>query len=292
MTSASGSFSTTRARRGRWRVALAGIAAALGLALLALNLYGLTRSLRAPEAATGTMPGQMFEPPISPEAAFQRLQSLPTGDRRAFALQAAETIGQSMAHLSFKKVRQAGGDYARYHYTIPAWENYLLFALRYLKPDTYLHYEMCSWRRAVERGIGQCGQKSMAVTSFLAEHGYRTAFIHLPLHVMATAEVAPGEWYVLDADFRAYFKHDIEWLRANPEALRQGYAHSAQMTNLLDRVFHTRAPEIVPGDAFVRYPRACRIETAAYVAKWALPAALLVGAMGLFVWHRRRISRA
>ena len=57
--------------------------------------------------------------------------------------------------------------------------------------SSYVSYELSNYRRALERGIGQCGQQAMTVIGFLQEQGFETAFVYLNGHVVATAEVAP-----------------------------------------------------------------------------------------------------
>jgi len=97
-------------------------AVALGAALLALNLYGMSLSLRSP-LVLETPNDFAHSRIIGAEEAWSQLAALDLSDRRAFALQASEIIGSAMKHE-----RYGGGDYppqvfARYYLTVPAWEN-------------------------------------------------------------------------------------------------------------------------------------------------------------------------
>ena len=273
----------------RWLTWLAVAAALLGLALLALNLYGLTQPLRGPLVAS-EVPGRMYGPAIPENVALARLRALDASDRRGFALEAAEIIGEAMSHIDWRTPTSA--EIGDYRMTVPVWENYLLYAARYLKPDTYRIYEFCSWRRALGRGIGQCGQQSSTVMGFLAENGFNAAIVYLEGHVVATAEVAPGEWYVLDPDYRAYMAHDLDTLRQRPELLRAAYAHNKKGHDGVGWMYVQHEPRLVYGGPEARHPKGCVIEEVAYVLKWAIPAVLLVGAAGLFGFGRRRTKAA
>ncbi len=184
--------------RPRLWTRLAGVGAALATALFGLNLYGQGQSLRSPLVAQD--PADFAHDRIvTPDQAWARLAELDISDRRGFALRASEIIGRSMKHLRYGGEDFAEPLYGAYHLTVPAWENYFLYLFRFLKPDTYKSYELSGYRRALERGIGQCGQQAMTVIGFLAERGFATGFIQLTGHVVATAEVARSALALLAA---------------------------------------------------------------------------------------------
>ena len=272
-----------KARRSLW-TRLAGVGATLALALLGLNLYGQGQSLRSAlvaEAPADFSHDRFFDP----AQAWARLAELDVSDRRSFALRASEIIGQSMKHL-----RYGGEDfeerlYGAYHLTVPAWENYFLYLFRFLKPDTYKSYELSGYRRALERGIGQCGQQAMTVIGFLEDHGFETGFVQLNGHVVATAEVAPGEWYVLDPDYGVSIPHSLGELENN-RALVESY-YSRFLKRNPWRVYGKKPNTVTYGGPGLRYPRGSVIEEIAYVAKWAFPVALLaLSALVLLAAHR------
>jgi len=53
---------------------------------------------------------------------------------------------------------------------------------------------------ALLRGRGWCSQHALIVAELLNRWGYEARVIGLDGHVVATAEVRPGEWWILDAD--------------------------------------------------------------------------------------------
>lgn len=189
-----------------------------------------------------------------------------------------------------KHERYGGGDfepavYAQYYMTVPAWENYFLHLFSFLKPSTYVSYELSGYRHALERGIGQCGQQAMTVIGFLEEHGFNTGFVQLNGHVVATAEVAPGEWYVLDPDYGVSIPHSIDELATNRTLVETYYNRFIERGPW--QLYGTQPNEVTYGGAGMRYPRGSMIEEIAYFAKWAFPIALLLfGALALAVARR------
>ncbi len=272
-----------KARRSLW-TRLAGAGAALALALLGLNLYGQGQSLRS--ALVAQAPADFSHDRfIDPAQAWARLVELDVSDRRSFALRASEIIGQSMKHLRYGGEDFAEPLYGAYHLTVPAWENYFLYLFRFLKPDTYKSYELSGYRRALERGIGQCGQQAMTVIGFLADRGFETGFIQLTGHVVATAEVAPGEWYVLDPDYGVSIPHSLGELEQNRALVERYYARFLDRNPW--RLYGEQPNSVAYGGPGLRYPRGSVIEELAYLAKWAFPAALLALSVLVLVAARR-----
>jgi hypothetical protein len=127
---------------------------------------------------------------------------------------------------------------------VPVWENYLLFLLSYLKPDTYRDYEFCSYRMSLERGTGRCGQQSMALVDYLSENGISTGFVTLRGHVIATAEVSEGEWYLLDPDYGGVIPFDISTAQRNPKSVIPYYWSAAAAERMLHNRFGPEHNEV------------------------------------------------
>ena len=179
-----------------------------------------------------------------------------------------------MAHVAPQDVRRNGLEH--YRMRVPVTENWVLFALSYLKPDTYRDYEFCSYRKVLERGTGRCGQQSLALVSFLEERGFQTGFVELGGHSIATVKVAPSKWYVLDADYGGVIPFDIHTAERSPSSVLRYYWRAAARDAGLDAYFDAASNETKYGGRNARYARACLLERAAYAAKWLLPGALVI----------------
>jgi len=256
-----------------------------GAALMTLNAYGLSRSLRG-RMVTEDPRDFSHDRIISADEAREALNALDPTDRVEFAMRASEIIGRSIKHLPYGYAAVSADTIAGFNLTVPIWENYFLYLFRFIRPRTYRAFQFNRWERAVERGIGQCGQQSVAVAGFLEEFGFRTGIVELwTTHVVATAEVAPGVWYVLDPDFGLSIPHSAEELSASPELVLDYYARFADPETDLFRdpvATYTTEPPRTSYGSRSRYPRGSVIEDIAYSAKWPFPALLiLVGLLGM-----------
>lgn len=260
------------------------LVAATGLALLALNVAGLLLgSLRNAEvdryrdfAGTVTLPY---------DEALRRLAAIPDGDPLRVAGQATRVIHEGMAHLDPDTRELLGLGAIRMR--VPVWENYLLFALAYLKPDTYADYEFCDYRRAVARGVGRCGQQSLALVDFLHRRGLPTGFVNLGGHTIVTARAGAAGWVLLDPDYGGVIPFDLARAEADPASVIPYYWNDQIRARGAWRLFGPEGNEVKLGGPTARWSRACVIEEAAYVAKWLLPV-LLLGSGSLLVRHGRR----
>ncbi len=201
--------------------------------------------------------------------------------------EATRVFHHGIAHIRRADIIANG--YAHYGMRVPVTENWILFALSYLKPDTYRDYEFCSYRKALERGTGRCGQQALGLVGFLAEQGVDTGFVRLGGHAIATAEVSEANWFLLDPDYGGVIPFDIQTAEKSPAAVLDYYWNDVARQNRIDKVY-APANEVRFGGPERRYPRACRIEKAAYVMKWAVPLLLFVPLIGNNVRTRRRRS--
>ena len=261
----------------------------LGLLLLGLNVYGLGQSLRAPFVIAEPSDFS-HDRIISADEAWSQLAALDPTDRVGFAMRASEIIGSTIKHLPYDYQAVAEDSLAGFYLTVPPWENYFLYLFRFLRPQTYRAFQFNGYARAIERGIGQCGQQSVAVAGFLESHGYNVGILNLYRHVVATAEVAPGTWYILDPDFGVSIPHSVEELEADPALVERYYADFNVRGTPAFRnptaIYGTRPAEFGAGSQS-RYPRGSVVEELAYLAKWPFPFVLiLLGGLGL----RRRTS--
>jgi len=253
---------------------LAALAAAVtGTLLFGINLLGFVSPMRAAEidgyrdfAGGETLPF---------EVAVERLETLSgtAEGREALVAEATRVFHEGIAHVDPDDVAAKG--FEHYGMRVPVTENWVLFLLSYLKPDTYRDYEFCHYRRALERGTGRCGQQSLALVSWLSAQGIETGFVALEGHAIVTARVEESRWYLLDPDYGAVIPFGLAEAEKNPESVLPHYWSPAARENRIDRLYAT-PNEVKYGGPEVRYARACPIETAAYVFKWAVPLVLLL----------------
>ena len=263
-------------------------AAAGSALLLAANVVGLNQPLRSVDVDGYRDFANVAT--LDAPTALRRLDDL--GKRQSskaeFVTEATRLMHAAIAHISPRDVEANGYDH--YRMRVPVTENWLLYGLSFLKPDTYRDYEFCSYRRAVERGTGRCGQQSLALVSYLDTHGIETGFVALGGHAIATARVDDGSWYLLDPDYGGVIPYSIETAERDPAAVLDHYWSDAATVNRIDVVY---APdnEVRYGGPDTRYARACPIERAAYALKWPLPlAGLLAASLALLLTRRNTVT--
>jgi hypothetical protein len=245
-----------------------------GMILLAVNVCGFAVPLRSPDIDGYRDFAGIATTRFSESSAALRRLSESQATPVDFVTEATRIFHAGIAHVAPRDVRANGLDH--YRMRVPLTENWILFALSYLKPDTYRDYEFCSYRKALERGTGRCGQQSMALVSFLEERGFQTGFVELGGHSIATVKVAPSKWYLLDADYGGVIPFDIQTAERSPSSVLRYYWSSAARDAGLDALFDPAGNQTKYGGPDARYARACPFERAAYAAKWLLPGVLVI----------------
>lgn len=254
---------------------LVSVGAAIGLMLLAINVVGLFLPLRSPEinesysdfARRGT-------PSLNDSLNMLKLLSANHVPKSEFLKEATRIFHYGIAHIPKEDIEKNGFDY--YRMRVPLWENYILYLLSYLKPDTYRDYEFCSYQKALERGTGRCGQQSLALVDYLHRNDIETGFIRLGGHAIATAKAEDGTWYMLDPDYGGVIPFGLEQAEAEPASVIPYYWGPAITTNNMYLLFGKEQNAIRYGGPEARFGRACKIERASYALKWAIPALLIL----------------
>ena len=151
-----------------------------------------------------------------------------------------------------------------------------------------MDYEFCSYRKAIERGTGRCGQQSLALVDYLSKNDVETGFISLGGHAIATAKTEDGTWHMLDPDYGGAVPFDLKTAEADPQSVIPHYWSPAIVTNGMAGLFAPENNSVKYGGPEARFARACRIEKAAYALKWLIPISLLVLWWILFFVGKRR----
>ncbi len=131
----------------------------------------------------------------------------------------------------------------RYRLRVPVYENYLLYLASYIRPDYFEKYEFVSARKALERGIGLCSQQAMAVRGAMKRNGVPARIVLLSGHVVVTAEVDRGEWWVLDPDYGVVIPKSISEIERDPEIIRPYYRAKGYGDRIIDELAAIYGPE-------------------------------------------------
>lgn len=257
------------------------LSALIGTLLLSLNIAGLFLSLHNPEIRHED--GVLFKDDITLDHrdVTRRISRSVGEDVQAYLSRLNQLINNGIAHYW----RDEGAE--KYNLRIPVWENYLLFAARFLKPDTFGRYEYLDYHKAIERGVGFCSQQAIIVTGILNDNGVEAQIVGLSGHVVLRAEVRADTWHVLDPDYGVSIPHDIDEIRKNPDLVRQYYAdiedsylslNDPQRISLRAMIdlYGSEDISLVPNGVAGYAPRRYQFERLSYLAIWIIPFILMV----------------
>ena len=260
------------------------VSASTAILLLTVNLAGVAFLELRPSFIDNYVDFAKVETMPADEALAQ-LRTIQGADEFTVARKATQIIHETMVHVDPEDRATVGG--RELHLSVPVWENYILWALRFVKADTYLDYEFCSYKRAVRRGVGRCGQQSLALVDYLSESGIATGFVDLGGHTLATADINGFGWILLDPDYGGVIPFDLGTAEKSPSVVTEYYWSDAALERRLWRLFGPEENVVSYGDARARWARACPIESVAYFLKWAVPCALLLITAWLYKWPPR-----
>jgi len=262
----------------RWvRLAGAGIAV-VGITLTVFNLVGMNQSLRHPELIKFGASGN--DVTLTYEDAMRQLDWRPDDTTLSYSSRATVTISQAVLH------RYLDEDFRALHVYMPMWENWILHFHGLMSPWSQ-EYVFWNPRKGLERGVGLCGDVAPMLASFLMEKGIHALVVNLSGHVVTTAEVSPGIWYILDPDNGIVIPHDLKALENDPELVRSYYrpviaatgtnpdnGSGQRMVDLYVNFFTTQADNWING-LDPTTPEAVR-EIWGYRLKWTLPLLLIL----------------
>ncbi len=270
----------------RWIMFLGGGVLVVGTLLTSANVFGINRSLRSPELATmdgfgvdGTRLGY--------GEALRQLRWQADDTPKAYATRATLVISEAVSD------EYLGKNFDDLHVHIPIWENWILQLMGLTNPELR-DYTFWNPRKALQRGVGLCSHVSAMLVTFLLQHGMDARIVGLTGHVVVTAEVAPGQWYIFDPYSGITIPHDLATLERDGAMVRSYYRPVIEAAGLdpasgvgkglLDLYTHlyTTAGDnriFVQSDADLDSPYAER-ERWSYRLKWPLPLAMLGLGMG------------
>jgi len=245
----------------------------LGIGLMALNLIGLVTPPRSSELINETATYFVNDLTLSEQEFYQRLEALDPSHRSDYLTQLSRLVSESVMHYWQDEHR------AEYRILLPWSENFILRALAYVNPKYFAMYEFQDHRKAIARGVGLCSQHSIITAGFLAEQGIPAKLIELHGHVILTAEVDEGQWWLLDPDYGLVLPFSLQEAEENPAEVAQFYQRAGFSDYDVDKVeefFRTDNNIIFDGGAESYQTWLFVIEKISYVAKWAIPVGLLL----------------
>ncbi len=197
-----------------------------GLCLMAINFYGLFKTMRNPEIYTleKTLHNRVNDVTIRYPDIKEMLKRKPGENNIQFATRINKVVNDGFAHYW----KQAGIE--KYHERVPVWENYLLYAASYIDPGRYERYEFSNYKKNLERGVGLCSTHSTVVKGVLEDNGIKAQLLDVGgHHVVVRAELNDTATYLLDPDFGVVVPYDTGAVSLNPELVRGPYQNMASL---------------------------------------------------------------
>jgi len=284
------SFLITLLRWLRWPFLL------VGLVLMSLNLFGLTQPLRysgleQTEDALMRFPGAES---YTPEEVEQKLAELPQKqpsageDTVGFAEELNEFVNGALVHVRWNLV-----DPKSYNQLIPPWENYFLWAIgRFTDLPQFNRYHFSDHDRIFERGIGVCGDASIALDRLFNEYDLESNIIEFPGfdgsgHVIVEHIDNQGRSRLYDPDFGVDLGTGLDDLEQNVEAVADRYRQSGYSKEGEQAFFKKiyASPSTVWDDTEAFMQKRFWFERISYVLKWVLPGFLLLMGFASMRWR-------
>ncbi len=245
-----------------------------GLLLLGINISGLFKTMRNPEiySEEKNIRNRLNDITIKYPEILELLKRKNNESNLDFAVRINKVVNDGFIHYW-----KAEGT-EKYHLRVPVWENWILYAASYIKPEKYGRYEFSNYRKNLERGAGLCSTHSTIVKGVLLDNGIKAELLDVGgHHVVVRAELNDTAAYILDPDFGVVVPCDTAAISADPELVREPYSDLASLyypdakdpytTDYLVKIF---------GDKKYVYYLDSGFEDFSYLAIWIIPFLLMV----------------
>ena len=245
-----------------------------GLLLLGINIFGLFKTMRNPEiySEERNIRNRLNDITIKYPEVLELLKRKNNESNLDFAVRINKVVNDGFIH--YWKV--AGTE--KYHLRVPVWENWILYAAAYIRPEKYGRYEFSNYKKNLERGAGLCSTHSTVVKGVLLDNGIKAELMDVGgHHVVVRAELNDTASYILDPDFGVVVPFDTAAISADPELVREPYSKLASLyypdaidpytTDYLVKIF---------GDKKYVYYLDSGFENFSYWAIWIFPLLLMV----------------
>lgn len=257
----------------------------VGLTLLGLNLYGLTKSLRPEGLNPEVLRFSQNDLTLSKNEFFSSSLRLKSESDYEYATRLTYVISNGMAHVHWDRFEPSV-----FHQTVPVWENFILFLMgKYSGIPEFERYHFTIPEKSIERGVGLCGDAAMLLSELLLREGIKNKIVTVPGHVMVETSIG-GKNTLLDPDFGVILKHDVATYLASPEQLELEYNLSGFRGNGEQVVSKgMRSGEIEYWNDTKHFvTKKYYFERVSYLLKWLIPITLLLTPV---VLNRKVINR-
>ena len=199
-----------------------------------------------------------------------------------YAKRVTKVIASGIAHVHWERYSPA-----RYHQTVPIWENYILYAMgRWSGIPEFERYHFSSPIKSIERGIGICGDASILLSQILNENGIKNRIVTVPGHVMVEVQFKESA-QLLDPDFGVVFDKGAEFYHKNIEQLQKMYNTAGFDGNGEDVVVNGISQKYTYWNGVSHFiTKKHYFEKLSYIAIWLLPLFILF--LCFFIWQSQK----
>lgn len=250
-----------------------------------LNLFGMFDSIRSNSLYKETATYFVDDLRLTESDFYEQLAQLDPTNRPDYVTKLSKLVSESVLH--YWRPEHS----AEYNIRLPWSENFVLRALSYVDPKFFAMYEFQDHRRALARGVGLCSQHAIITSGFLAEQGIPAKLIELQGHVILTAEVDEGQWWLVDPDYGVVVPFSLAEAEEHPKDAAAVYEAAGFSDYDVDKVedFYKTADNVVyDGGADTYQPKLWLIEMVSYWMKWLIP--LMIMSPVLFARDRRLLN--
>lgn len=174
-----------------------------GGGVLVIALIGLLQGDRDVDVGTPAFYGPVT---LSYPAFVAQSKRWPGEDALTYAVRLKRAISNAMIETPPSTIR----------FEVSFAAHWPLRVLADLDP-AFMDYVYWDPYRTVHWGRGLCGPVASAFVGIARDNGLDARMVTLTGHVVATAEVRPGEWHLFDPDYGVHIPHDLKTVEANPE---------------------------------------------------------------------------
>lgn len=226
----------------------------IGAFLLAINLFGLTKTLRSPE----------ITPPVSLADFSSKVQKENKETPLEYASRMTLLVHNSTVHAWPTPQEDS------FSVVLPIWENWCIYLLKFIH-TAFVRYEFTNIDKAMERGVGLCSQRAIILSEILKKEGIKAPIVALKGHVVVTLDSKNGP--ILDPDFGVVLPLSLQKAKKTPSLVAQSY--TPDHAPMMEKIFS--GPSTICERGVTDYlAKRVWVEPILYIAKWLIPILLII----------------